>query len=471
MHQSPPVRFAVIGGGVSGLAAARRLHELLPAARLRLFEAGPRLGGALDTRRGGGLVLEQGADSFLTREPWAVDLCRELGLTDELLPTSSEHRRALVVCRGRLLPVPEGFVLMQPRSLGGVLRSPVLSWGGKLRVLVESRVRPAKGVHAAGYDESVASFATRRLGREAFERLVEPLVGGIYTADASELSLAATFPEFLAAEREKGSLRAAAQVQRTADPDSGARYGAFVTLKSGLSTLVDALASSLPADCVRTATPIAEILPREGRGWQVVTAARDAEEFDGVIVAAPAARTATMLKTADAELATSLGRITAASSAVVTLVYEQAQIARPLDGFGFVVPRIENRAILAASFPSVKFAGRGPSGLVPVRVFLGGALRPEMVDKSDEELTAIAQREMAELIDARGEPRETCLARWREAMPQYQVGHLQIVEAIEQRVNSHRGLELAGNSYRGVGIPQCIRSGRVAAERLARQFA
>jgi oxygen-dependent protoporphyrinogen oxidase len=462
----------VIGGGISGLAAAHRLCQVLPASGVRLFEAGPRLGGALDTRRCGDLVLEQGADSFLTREPWAVDLCRELGLGDELLPTSSENRRALVVCRGQLLPVPAGFVLMQPRSAGGILRSPVLSWSGKLRVLAESLIRPARDAGAAAYDESVANFATRRLGREAFQRLVEPLVGGIYVADAGNLSLAATFPEFLAAERKHGSLRRAwrARDNPTADSDAGARYGAFMTLKSGLGVLVDALVASLPTDGVRIATPIAEIGSLEGGRWRVVATAGDAEEFDGVIVAAPAARAAMMLRAVDPNLARSLGRIKAASSAVVTLVFEHSQIARPLDGFGFVVPRIENRAILAASFPSVKFAGRGPSGLVPVRVFLGGALRPDMIDKSDEELATMAHQEVAELIGTHGEPHAAYVAKWRDAMPQYQVGHLQIVEEIVQRVNAHRRLELAGNSYRGVGIPQCIRSGREAADRLARQF-
>lgn len=463
----------MIGGGISGLAAAHRLHQLLPDSGVRLFEAGPRLGGALETRRSSGLVLEQGADSFLTREPWAVDLCRELGLGDELLPTSRENRRALVVCRGRLVPVPEGFVLMQPRSLGGVLRSPALSWGGKLRVLAESLIRPRIGAGDAASDESVASFATRRLGREAFERLVEPLVGGIYVADAGDLSLAATFPEFLEAEREHGSLLRAwrARGNPTSEADAGARYGAFVTLKSGVGALVDALAASLPPDCVRTATPISEISASEEGRWRVATAAGDAEQFDGVIVAAPAARAAMMLKAVDPDLASSLGRIKAASSAVVTLVFEQSQISRPLDGFGFVVPRIENRAILAASFPSVKFAARGPSELVPVRVFLGGALRPDMIDMSDAELAAMAQRELAELIGTRGEPRAAYVARWRDAMPQYQVGHLQIVEAIEQRMKAHRGLEIAGNSYRGVGIPQCIRSGCDAAQRLAMLFA
>ncbi len=482
-------RYAIVGGGVAGLAAAHRLRQLMPAAEVRLLEAGPRLGGALDTRRSGALVLEQGADSFLTRDPVGVELCRELGLGDELLSTSRENRRALVVCRGRLAPVPNGFVLMQPRSLGGVLRSSVLSLAGKLRVLAEPWIRAPAASRGADDDESVASFATRRLGREAFERLVQPLLAGIYVADASELSLAATMPEFLAGEREHGSLRAAWRAKSNGvvesvgtspplpspphqgegtggDAGSGARYGDFVTLRNGVGSLVNALAASLPPGSVRLETPVTEVRALTDGRWSVTSAA-DADEFDGVILAAPAAKAAKMVRRLDAELSGLLARITAASSVVVTLVYRREQIARQLDGFGFVVPRIEHRLILAASFPSVKFAERGPTELTPVRVFLGGALDRDMIDRSDEELTAIAQRELGELIGARGEPRETTVARWRESMPQYQVGHLQIVRAIDERVASHQGLELAGNSYRGVGIPQCLRSGREAAERLA----
>ena len=203
------LRIAVVGGGVSGLAAAHRLQHILPGAQLRLFEAGARLGGPLHTIRKGELLLEQGADSFHRRQPWAVELCRELGLAGELLPTNADHRRALVVSRGKLAPVPEGFVLMHAHNPRAILRSPVLSARGKLRLLAEPLVRKPAGAGTMGYDESVASFASRRLGREAFERLVEPLLAGIYVADAAELSLAATMPEFLAAERDHGSLRSA----------------------------------------------------------------------------------------------------------------------------------------------------------------------------------------------------------------------------------------------------------------------
>lgn len=468
---SPRLRIAIVGGGVAGLAAAHRLHQLAPAAELRVFEAGARLGGPLSTLRRDGLVLEQGADNFLTRDPAAVDLCRELGLANQLIPTSTENRRALVVCRGRLERVPEGFVLMQPHNLRGILRSPVLSRRGKLRLLAEPLVpRRASGA-TPDADESVAAFATRRLGRETYERLVEPLLAGIYVADAHRLSLAATMPEFLAAERDHGSLWRGRRAARGDAAASGARYSQFLSLARGMESLIDALTAALPAASPALGVDVRELETAAPDGWLVHTNVGAPERFDGVILAIPAARAAALVHSIDRELSTLLAQITAASSAVITLVYPREQIARPLDGFGFVVPRIEGRPILAGSFPGVKFPARGPRELVPIRVFMGGALHGNVLQHDDARLTEIAQRELADLIGASGAPIESHVARWPESMPQYHVGHLALVEKIDQRVAMHPSLALAGASYRGVGIPQCIRSGRAAAERLAAQLA
>jgi oxygen-dependent protoporphyrinogen oxidase len=463
---------------------------LAPAADLALFEATHRLGGPLDTHRSGELLVERGADSFLTRQPWAVELCQELGLGAEILPTSPDNRRALIVSRGKLEPVPTGFVLMQPRKLWPVLRSPVLSLRGKLRMMVERLIPAPAAVRTPGHDESIATFARRRLGREAFERLVQPLMAGIYVADAEKLSLAATMPEFLAAERDYGSLRRALRSKHLsnlvdphpaglslpdasqreagtgAEAEAGARYGAFVTLKAGLSSLIEALAARLPAVSVRLSTPVTEVSKSADGRWLVATGGDVPEQFDGVIIAAPAKAAADMLWRMDQQLGDLLSRIETASSVVATLIYRRGQMTRLLNGFGFVVPQVERRSILAASFPSVKFPGRGDANLVPIRVFLGGALDPQMMECDDDELGALAHRELADLIDVVGEPHETIIARWPESMPQYRVGHLALVESVERRVADYRGLELAGNSYRGVGIPQCIRSGRDAAERL-----
>ena len=474
---SPPLRYAIVGGGVSGLAAAFRLQHLAPQAQVQLFEASDRLGGPLKTLHVGDLVLEQGADSFLTRTLWAVELCRKLGLSGELVPTNAEHRRALVVRNGKLFPVPEGFVLMRPGGARAILQSPLLSLAGKLRLLAEPLVRPPADAQATDYDESVAGFATRRLGREAFERIVQPLVAGIYVADARRLSLRATFPEFLEAERNFGSLRAARRNanQAATQPDGGAssaRYGAFVTLRRGMGQLIDVLAGRLDEQSVSLSTPVGVIAQTSPGQWKLTTVGGvEHGPFDGVILAAPAPQAGRIVERFDSHLASLLQRIEYASSAVVTLVYQREQILRPLDGFGFVVPAVENRPIVAASFPGVKFPHASPADLAPIRVFLGGALRPELVDRDDAELIAQSRQQLAELLGARGEPRDVHVARWRDSMPQYYVGHVGLVDEVERRIATHRGLALAGNAYRGIGIPQCIHSGFEAAERLAADLA
>jgi oxygen-dependent protoporphyrinogen oxidase len=295
---------------------------------------------------------------------------------------------------------------------------------------------------------------------------VQPLVAGIYVADGRRLSLAATMPEFLEAERNLGSLRRAAARQGAAE--SAARYGAFVTLRGGMSRLVEALADQLQEDFVALKTPVAEVA-RTTTGQWTLTHGDDARQrlFDGVIIAAPAPQAARLLERFDPQLSQILARIEYASSAVVTLLHDRNQITRPLDAFGFVVPEIENRPIIAASFPGVKFPHACPPERAPIRVFLGGALRPELVNRSDEELTAISHEQLEELLGLHGPPLAAQVARWRDSMPQYHVGHVELVSAIDERVASHPRLELAGNAYHGVGIPQCIKSGRLAAEKLS----
>jgi oxygen-dependent protoporphyrinogen oxidase len=486
LEKSHRPRVAVIGGGISGLAAAHRLLQLLPHAELHLYEASDRLGGPLQTIRTHNSVLEQGADSFLIAKPWALELCRELGLADQLIPTNEHHRRALVVRNGKLLPVPEGFVLMQPHDRSAIWRSPVLSVRGKLRMLSERFIRRPAAVSDADYDESVESFASRRLGREAYERLVQPLVAGIFVADASKLSLAATYPEFLEAEQKHGSLwRAVKEKQRqsqAAEHPSGqevgqkpksaaARYGQFVTLRRGISSLIEALTAALPNGSIHLRTSVDNVARAEDGRWTLTL--RDREQptqVDGLIVAAPAPVAGKLIKSADPQLGDELNRIEYASSVVVTLTYRRGQIAHPLNGFGAVVPLVENRPIVAVSFSTVKFPSHAPADHAVVRVFMGGALNPQLLDRNDQELVSIAEQQLAELIGAQGQPMEVHVARWPQSMAQYHVGHWNRVEAIEERAAALPRLQLAGNAYHGVGIPQCIHSGRTAAEKLANEL-
>jgi protoporphyrinogen/coproporphyrinogen III oxidase len=459
-------RIAVIGGGISGLAAAHRVVELGRAQGqpidLRLFEASARLGGVIATERRDGCVIEAGPDSFLSEKPAALRLCERLGLVDRLVGTQADFRRTYVVRGGRLHPLPDGFLLMAPTQLWPLVTTPLFSWTGKLRMALDLLL-PRRG----GGDESLSEFVVRRLGRQALERVAQPLVGGIYTADPDRLSLAATMPRFLEMERaERSIILAMWRQQRAAAAGrdgSGARWSLFLSFDSGLQCLVDRLAQAMPEGVVRLAQPVRG-LARTATGWQL----DNGFDCDGAIVALPAHAAATLLRGADADLADELAAIPYASSATVTFAFRREEIPHPLDGFGFVVPHIERRALLAATFSSLKYPGRAPAELVLVRAFVGGALRPELVELDDAELTARVRRELADLLGVQAAPALSHIARWPRAMPQYQVGHLDRVARIGQRLATLPGLQLAGNAYTGVGIPDCIRSGEDAAEALLR---
>ncbi len=463
----------MVGGGITGLAAALRLRDIDPQAKITLLESSDRLGGVLQTVRQDGFLIERGADNFITNLPWAVELCRRLGLADDLLATNEQLRQAYVVRQGRLHRIPAGFLLMVPQRIWPLLLSGLLSPWGKLRVLGEYFIPPRR----AGGDESLASFARRRLGREAFERLVQPLVGGIYTADPEQLSLAATLPRFLEMERKHGGLLRgrghARQPAETAEGDagsSGARYSLFLAPREGLSSLVRACAEQLAPDSIRLASRATSLVRRTAGGWRVGLSAPgqpdESIECDAVILALPAPAAAKLVAGASPELATALGRIAYAGVAVVSTGYRRDQVGHPLEGFGFVVPTKERRSILAASFSSVKFAGRAPQEHVLIRSFLGGACQAELAELADQPLGELVRRELGELIGARGMPVVCDIARWPASMPQYHLGHIELVESIQRLAAGLPDLALAGNAYHGVGIAQCIHSGQAAAERV-----
>jgi oxygen-dependent protoporphyrinogen oxidase len=466
-------RVAVVGGGVSGLAAAHRLVERCRANQvpleLSLFEAGSRLGGTVETRSIDGYLVERGADSFLTAKPWMTELCRRVGLGDEIVFTQSETRRSLVLRRGKPVAVPDGFNLLAPARIAPVLRSPLFSPRGKLRMLFEAAIRARSG----DADESIASFARRRFGNEAWERLLQPLVGGIYTANPEKLSLLATFPRFREMERQYGSLTRAMR-SKPSDADdldesaSGARFGLFATLAGGLGTLVERLSERIgAAGDVRLNTAVNSMRGGGPDGeWTLLLSDGSSARFNSAVVAVPAYGAASLLETIDPELGRLLGQIEYASSAVVCTGHRLSDVGHPLDAFGLVVPKIENRNILAVSFASRKFPGRAPEGSVLLRTFVGGALQPELLAKSDDAIVEIVRRELADIFQVRGSEAFALVGRFERAMPQYEVGHLERVAAIERCAARHRGLELAGNAYRGVGLPDCIHSGERAAERL-----
>ena len=462
-EQTTPRRIAIIGGGISGLAAAHRLVELAPQSRFVLLESDSRLGGVLRTDYSDGFQVEQSADNFITTVPWGLDLCKRLGLADELIQTNPAHRRTFVVRKRRLYRLPDGFLMMAPTRMWPLAVTPILSPWGKLRAALEYFIPPRKD----DADESMADFVRRRLGREVFGRLVEPLVSAVYAADMEKLSVLATLPRFRQMESQHGSLIRAMRRQmalgRASETQSGARYSMFVTLRGGLSSLTGAIAKRLPQGAVRLSTPV-ERIERRADGWRLSLGGGVVEDFDAVIVATGAREAARLLEPVDAELAGQLGGIAHEGTAILSVAYDRDQIDHPLDGMGAVVPLMEKSPILAISFSSQKYAHRAPEGKELLRVFVGGARCPEMARMDAEELKPQVLTELAALLGIRGEPTYLSIAHWPDTMPQYHVGHVQLVERIESLAARLPNLALAGNAYHGVGIPNCIHSGEQAAE-------
>ena len=450
-------RIVIIGGGISGLAAAHRVKELNQAAEVTVLEASERLGGTIQTEHRDGFLLERGPDSFISEKPHAIALAKRLGLESRLIQTNEQFRRSFIVRNGRLRPVPEGFQLLAPSRMWPFITTDIFSVAGKLRMAAELLLPRRNG----NSDESLASFVRRRLGQEALERMAQPMVGGIYTADPETLSLRATLPRFLDMERDHRSLILAMMRQGRAQKSgtSGARYSLFLSFDRGMEVLIDALGGVVPN--VRLKTRI-EALRFNSRTWRMSTDSGETLEADAVCLAVPAYTAARLLEDVSPELASQLNTIKYASTATINLAYPRTFVKHPLNGFGFVVPFIEKRSLLACTFSNVKFAGRAPDDHVLLRAFAGGALQPEMFDDPGTRI----EKDLSELLGIKGKPLFTQIAKWERSMPQYEVGHLERVERIESEVKQLRGLALAGNAYRGAGIPDCIRSGETAAETL-----
>jgi protoporphyrinogen/coproporphyrinogen III oxidase len=466
-------RVVVLGGGITGLAAAYRLHELATAHEKPLetmvLESSARVGGALETIRSGGYIIETGADSMLSEKPAALRLVKRLGLEANIIGTQERFRRTYVVHNGKLIPIPDGFSLMAPALLRPVLRSKLFSPLGKLRILAEPLIprRRRRG------DESLAAFVKRRLGREVFERVAQPLAGGIYTADPAMLSVAATMPRFVEMERRYSSLirglKAASRSSRAAREASGARWSLFISFVNGIAQLTDALAMRLGNSirCHARVTGLECQTPAERprrRAWRLRLEDDLSVEADAIVCTIPGYAAAPLLRPHSEALATMLEEIEYASAATVNMTFRETDLASVPPSFGFVVPVIERRKIIAGSFSSLKYTGRAPAGMVLVRAFLGGALQKDMMTLDDNELITAATEEFAALLGVKAAPTMTHVRRWPRSMPQYAVGHLQRAAAIEQEAARLHHFALAGAFLRGVGIPDCAQSGESAAE-------
>src|SRR5689334_3879176 len=382
-------RIVIIGGGISGLAAAHRVLELNPEAQVTILEASDRLGGTIQTEHRDGFLLERGPDSFISEKPHAIDLAKRLGLESQLIQTNEEFRRSFIVRDGRLRAVPEGFQLMAPSRMWPFLTSDIFSLPGKMRMAADLFL-PRKSTNGTT-DESLASFVRRRLGEEALARMAQPMVGGIYTADPETLSLRATLPRFLEMERQHRSLILAMLRQGRAQKigTSGARYSLFLSFDQGMQVLVDAV-SRINAD-VRLNSRV-KTLRYDGQSWAMTTDKGEQLKADGVCLAVPAYVAVALLNDTHERLAQKLRQIKYASTATINFGYRRTAIAHPLNGFGFVVPFVEKRSLLACTFSSVKFSGRAPEGHVLLRAFAGGALQPEIFARDDDEMRVRVER-------------------------------------------------------------------------------
>lgn len=454
-------RVVIIGGGISGLSAAYDLARAnVPHL---LIEQQGRLGGVIETNTWEDCLLERGPDSFLTAKADGLNLIKELGLGSEVMGSNDQGRSTFIVKKGRLVRLPEGVTMFIPSRVMPVLKTPLFSWGTKIRMGMELLRKPANLP-----DRSVSEFVVDHFGQETLDYLAEPLLSGVYGGDPAQLSISSVLPRFVEMERKTGSLaRAVIKGRKKAAASAGpAAAGApfQTTLKGGLGTLVTALT---PFATVRRGT--AESIERTGNGWRVHVSNEGSAEWieaSDVIVACPAWAASTIMQSADRRLSELLGTVQYSSSATVTLIYKDSQFDGTRAGFGFLVPQVERRRMLGCTFVGTKFANRVPPGKLTLRCFFGGIGDGAVLAEPDESLAKMAREELRRILNLTAAPIHASIARWPRSMAQYNVGHAERLKEIETRAAALPGLHLAGNAYTGIGIPDCIRMGRAAAKKI-----
>ncbi len=465
-------RLAVIGGGISGLAAAYMLQKELDAGRnldYMLLEAGDRLGGVIVTEKINGFLIEGGPDCFISTKPQVIQLANELGIGDQLINSSEENRGTYIYSDGTLHELPDGVMTMVPTKLGPFLKTDLISWPGKLRAALDL-VIPRK---RNGEEESVAQFVTRRLGKEILDKIAEPLVGGIHASDPETMSLESTFPRFIEMEKEYGSLikgsLASMQKARQAKAKTaskrppGPRRTFFVGMKGGLQQLTDMLASRLQADRIMTGTKVESIRKQDG-GYLIHLADRKPILADAIVLATPAFASAQIVGELDKSLAGELDQIPYVDAATISLGFNKADLKAVPRGYGVIVPLAANRRLMAATWSSNKWANRAEEGYFLVRGFVGGSRNQQYVDLDDQALIDLVREELKIIAGIEAEPHVTRIFRWRKGMAQYTMGHTKRVAEIQRRCSSWPGLFLAGNAYHGVGLSDCIKHGQEAAK-------
>jgi protoporphyrinogen/coproporphyrinogen III oxidase len=456
-------RIAIIGGGIAGLSAAYYLEKARQAgANLQwtLFEKSDRLGGVIQTERRNGFVLEAGPDSFLSAKPEAARLCAELGIGDQLISSNDAGRRTYILVNGRLVAIPPGLEFMVPTRVWPMVTTPLFSFTTKLRMVRELLTAARKDAA----DESVADFVRRHFGQQMVERVAEPLLAGVYGGNVAELSVRSVLPRFAEMEREHGSLvRATLRAKRTAPARGGKPQPLFTSLRNGMQQMVEALAGALPQSSIRLGQAELHVRPMND-DWQVETTSSVlVDRFQEVVLAVPAPAAAAILRQFHPALIEGLKRIQYTSSVAVALAYDEAALP---PGHGFLVPRSEGRKIMACTFVHKKFPHRAPEGKKMLRCFFSSSRMPDLLTYSDESLQQIARQELKEILGIGAEPTFARTFRWERAMAQYETGHLARVAEMEKILAGAPGFHLIGNSFYGIGVPDCIKTARQAVERI-----
>jgi oxygen-dependent protoporphyrinogen oxidase len=458
------IRIAIIGGGISGLTAAFTLeeHRRAGAAEYTLYESSPHLGGVLRTDHIHGCIVEAGPDSFITEKPWAADLCRTLGLGDQLIGSNDADRKTYILVRGQLIPMPDGLKFMVPTKILPTGLSPLFSWPTKLR-MAQELFHPLRAAEA---DESVASLVEHHYGTEMVDRLADPLLSGVYGGEAASLSVRAVLPRFAEMERTHGSLGRAILAAREKMPRPANRPAPplFTSLKNGMHQLVETLVPRLNPASLITNAPVQSIQPEAG-GW-TVSAGLKSDHFDAVILAVPTHAAAKLLAASSPELSAELAAIRYGSSITVGLAYDHDVRQSLPPGFGFLVPRSEGKRLLAATFVHNKFPHRAPEDRALLRCFFAGSNAESIWQLSDDAIIAVVRNELQQILGLRAAPLFARVYKWKSAMAQYGVGHLDRLDRIERLRQQLPKLALAGNGYRGIGVPDCIRSGSEAAKQI-----
>ena len=459
-------KVVIIGGGISGLATAYYLKDEAQKKGIdieyTLIEKNNRLGGNILTEKINGFIIEGGPDCFIFEKPWVLELCKKLGLSDEVINTK-EGGQTFILWKGKLRSLPEGFILMIPTKILPFICNSLISIPGKLRMaldLVLPKGDPDK-------DESLAEFVGRRFGSEVVEKIAEPLVAGIHAGNPETMSVKSSFRRFIDMEQKYrsliiGMLKMRREAKRAVE-EKGQKYTMFLTLKNGLAELVEAIVKELDRDSILTGKSV-EKIEKSSEGYVVHIEGKEPIKADSVILTTPAYVSAKLIKEIDPAMSADLEKISYVSTATVSLAFKKADIKEPLKGFGFVVPRLEGRKIMAATFSSQKFSYRAPKDSVLVRCFVGGAKNEELVDLEDEEMIKMVREELAGILGIEAQPILAKVYKWKKAMSQRNVGHCEVVKSLDDKQTQHPGLFLTGSAYKGVGLSDSVHNGELAAQ-------